>query len=266
MSSWGLDHSLAKPRWGSFFLWSNSSPLKCCASVFGLRSKSIWASVRTRSPEEQLPMQGTPSPHCSLDRLTESEREIVLREGREVDSLGETVALIRLWSVEPDVPCENFLGHQFPMADTGPLWPGHSGPQVSSDTTHTLVVCLTPHLRMNINNLLSWLNLPLSIPGERKSALSSHTKWRIISRLSTRAVWGHETASISSLHLHFQMLLLIPLSKRERSTLFKGLEGLEGSLCPPNRAGDVDPSGQWPSTLQHLMCLDIEDHGKGESL
>lgn len=82
------------------------------------------------------------------------------------------------------------------MADTGPLWPGHSGPQVSSDTTHTLVVCLTPHLRMNINNLLSWLNLPLSIPGERKSALSSHTKWRI-SRLPTRAVWGHETASIS---------------------------------------------------------------------
>ena len=118
------------------------------------------------------------------------------------------------------------------MADTVLLWPGHSGPQVSSETTHTLVICLTPYLRMNINNLLPWLNLPLSIPGERKRALSSHTKWRIASTLPTRAVWGHEMASISS--LHFQMLLLIPLSKRERSALFKGLEGLEGSLCPLN--------------------------------
>lgn len=46
------------------------------------------------------------------------ERKRVLGERREAGGLGETVALIRLLSVEPDVPHENFLGHQFPMADT----------------------------------------------------------------------------------------------------------------------------------------------------
>ena len=85
-----------------------------------MRSKSIWASVRTRSPEEHLPMQGTPSPHRLLDKdsLKVRERERVLGKRREAGGLGETVALIRLLSVEPDVPHENFLGHQFPMADT----------------------------------------------------------------------------------------------------------------------------------------------------
>ena len=127
-----------------------------------------------------------------------------------------------------------------------------SSPEATSDTTH---ISLTAPSRpgMNESNLLSWLTVPLAIPREGTGVLSSHPRRRMASLTPNGDLSACEGLERSpsfprgSLHPSVKNKNKNKKRKKDRSVFSKGLGGLEGSLCSPQKAAsDADLSGQWP--------------------